>query len=164
MITDLGTIKIPGRFCYYQFREPIYQFGDNPVPKLNHYSGPKVPQKLLEFTDHWLKWQSVHVIALLSFPGTLHPNANATPKCCQNCSSFVRKELYHQICLSTHTHILSPLFHSFFCLMLLKDKFPTLGATHHDVTCWGADCSVFSHTFHISFALTQESRVPGNII
>ena len=46
-----------------------------------------------------------------------------------------------------HTHILqSTLLLFFFCLMLPKDTFPTLRGlpTTWLLTCWGADCSVFS--------------------
>lgn len=129
----------------------------------------KVPRKWLEFTDHWLKWQSVHVISLLSFPGTSHPNPNATPTSCQVWAWFCQKGIIdHQIYLSTTCTPSSPLSHSIFfsascsrrTSFLLLEGYPTTWL----LTCWGADCAVFSLSFItsiLSLFLCTNSRNRG---
>lgn len=60
---------------------------------------------------------------------------------------FVRKELYTiRYAFLPHAHPPVHSFTLFFCLMLPKDTFPTLRGlpTTWLLTCWGADCSVFS--------------------
>lgn len=140
MVTDLGPQRYQEDFATTSSESRYTNLGDNPVPKLNHrYQMVKVLRKWLQFTDHWLKWQSVHVIAL-SFPGTSYPNPNATPTCCQVWAWFCQKGITdHHIHLSTSCTPSSPLFHSFFsasCFrgasFLLLEGDPTSWL----LTCW----------------------------
>ena len=143
MATDLGPQRYQENFATISSESWYTNLGDNPVPKLNHrYQMVKVPRKWLQFTDHWLKWHSVHVIAL-SFPGPRTPIPMQPPHVRYE-HGFVRRELQairYTFLPHAHRPVHSFTLSFFFCLMLQKDKFPTLRGRPYQLAvnllgCW----------------------------
>lgn len=169
MVTDLGPQRYQKDFATTRSESQYTNLGDNPVPKLNHrYQMVKVPRKWLQFTDHWLKWQSVHVIAL-SFPGPRTPIPMQPPHVVRYEHGFARRELQairHTFLPHAHrpVHSFTLSFFSASCFrrtsFLLLEGDPTSWL----LTCRGADFLGYSSssiTSNISLFLCTNSSNRG---